>query len=170
MLPKQTALLDLLATSPNLKHRSLVKYCEKTGGLFQLDQGQLPQWAIDHLDNEGGAFMAFREFDLTNRVFGREIFFDVQVGIMINSARLWRQDFDDTIMYLNAYGIIDKWKKDFNENKKSFGALSVSQLPASPLSISHIASSLMMLFIGLVASTIVFGLELYYIKHKTVFC
>ena len=87
LLPEQSALLAILSTSSNPDHRALVDHSERTGGIFQLDAGRLPGWALDRLSSEGGAFVAYREFDLTDRIFGKEIFFGVQVAFMINKDR-----------------------------------------------------------------------------------
>ena len=112
----------------------------------------------------GGAFVGFREFNVSGLYLGSEVVLAVQVAFMVNRQRIWKRDFDHTIRALVEAGWVKKFMADYNPNTE---LSKQSPTAVAPLTYSHIKSTMAFFAAGAVVASIVFVAELYIAQMTT---
>ncbi|XP_059082565.1 uncharacterized protein LOC131880074 [Tigriopus californicus] len=157
-VPNGSQLVSLFENSPNPAHVRVIAKTKENHHLYTLENGQLPLWVQDDIQSKSGAFVTFRQADLTNYVFSREIVYMARTGFMVHSAHTWKSDFDPILEVIKSSGLLSKFAQEFAVQPPRKDNTADNEL-VQPLAFEHVQGVFSVWIAGLGLAMVVFVLE-----------
>lgn len=157
-IPNGSQLVSLFENSPNPDHVRVIAKTKENNHLYTLENGQLPLWVQDDIQVKSGAFVTFRQADLTNYVFGREIVYMARTGFMIFPQHAWKSDFDPILEVIKSSGLLSKFVQEFAVQSKTKETLGNEDL-VQPLTFEHVKGVFWVWISGLGLALVIFLME-----------